>query len=31
MLWKNCMKKFRTFLREHAKNAIGFAKKKCYR
>ena len=28
---KDCIKKFCTFLREHAKNIIDFEKKKCYR
>ena len=28
---KDCMKKFCTSLREHAKNIIDFEKKKCYR
>ena len=27
---KDCMKKFCTSLREHAKNLIDFVKKKCY-
>ena len=28
---KDCMKKFYTYLREHAKNAVVFDKKKYYR